>query len=121
MSFQDGVLKRARREAIADQLDACNLALQLLLQTAHGFAAEGINEPIKRPQDFFPVAPNVPGDRLISVEQDHLQMAMKLHAPGEEPLENRRAGGGTEEAADGPLGSDDVDLFAAVEQIVGDG
>src|SRR5262249_31143027 len=65
------------------------------------------------------VAPDISGDGLIRFELDHLQVTVKTNTLGEEASEDGRRGGGAEEATDGPLGSHDINLLAAIQKVLG--
>src|SRR5262245_18875057 len=118
VSFEDRVLQGARREAIADQLDASRLPFQLFLQARDRLAAVGVDERTVRAQHFLALTPDVDGDGLARLEPGHAQVAMELRALREEPLEDGRRRRRAKEGGDGPLAGDEVDFLAPIEQVL---
>ena len=113
MSLEDRMLKRPRREAVADQLDPGRAAGELGLQATDRFAAKGIDEAVERPERLLAVAPDITSHRTVGFDADDPEVAVERDALGEQAAEDRRARRGAEEAADRPLGRDDLNLLAA--------
>src|SRR4051812_42145502 len=118
MPLEDGVLERPRREAVADQLNSGRAAGEFGLEATDRLAAEGIDEAVERPERFLAVTPDVADHRAVGLDASDAEVGVERDTFGEEAAEDRRAGGGAEEAADRPLGRHDGHVLAAIQEVL---